>query len=140
MTDEERFWPKVSRSDGCWEWTGSCFIPQGYGRFWMGGTKYVRAHRFAYELLVGPIPDGLVLDHLCRNRKCVRPDHLEPVTQGENVLRGVGLPAVNVAKTHCIHGHEFTEANTYRCGNARNCRACHRIREIARYRRRKESA
>jgi hypothetical protein len=83
------------------------------------------AHRLFYEQLVGPIPDGLQLDHLCRVRHCVNPDHLEPVTQTANVLRGIGPTAVNAGKTHCVHGHPFTPDNTYinKQGN-RHCRAC----------------
>src|SRR6266496_2265386 len=88
-----RFWAKVDRSGGsraCWLWTGKTGR-DGYGRIGLGGRGAlvrVRAHRFAYELLIGPIPDGLQIDHLCRVRHCVNPAHLEPVTQRENILRG----------------------------------------------------
>jgi hypothetical protein len=93
----------------CWEWGGER-NENGYGRTHRGG-RYIGAHRAVYELLVGPIPEGLVLDHLCRNPPCVNPAHLEPVTNKTNILRGVGVGAVNAQKTHCIRGHEFTPEN-----------------------------
>lgn len=122
----ERFWAKVERveSSECWLWL-ACQDGKGYGLFWVG--RYVRAHRFAYELLVGPIPEGLQLDHLCRVRHCVNPAHLEPVTNRENVLRGEGLPAQAARKTHCPHGHPYDEANTLgRSDGSRVCRTCNR--------------
>ena len=75
------------------------------------GRKLVLAHRFAYELLRGPIPEGMTIDHLCRTRSCVNPEHFEVVTRGENVLRGVGPPAMNARKTHCAKGHPLVEGN-----------------------------
>ncbi len=89
----------------------------------------MRAHRFAYELLVGPIPDGLVIDHLCRVRHCVNPAHMEPVTRWENTLRGGSFSAVAARQTHCVNGHPFDEENTHvdRRG-FRRCRACNRER------------
>lgn len=113
--------------EGCWEWQG--VIVNGYGVFGKGS-----AHRYSYELCYGKkIAEGLQLDHLCRNRKCVNPVHLEEVTLKENVLRGEGITAVNKRKTHCIHGHEFSLENTrhYRKKDGslnRVCRACHRRR------------
>ena len=94
----ERFWSKVDRRglDECWEWLGAKLV-KGYGHFFLGGTRqegnrrWVLAHRFAYEELVGPIPDGLDLDHLCRNVGCCNPAHLEPVSRSVNLLRGVGV-------------------------------------------------
>jgi hypothetical protein len=84
----ERFWSKVDRQpdDGCWLWTGAVTV-DGYGRLRATSTVEVRAHRYAYELLVGPIPEGLTLDHLCERPACVRPEHLEPVEHAENVRR-----------------------------------------------------
>ena len=83
---EVRFWSQVNKAGDCWEWTGS--LRRGYGRFKTGRTS-VTAHRFSYEHMVGPIPEGLELDHLCRNTACVRPDHLEPVTRLVNVRRSL---------------------------------------------------
>jgi hypothetical protein len=122
-------WRFVAKGDGCWEWTGA-HHRRGYGTFGVGGRRTMLAHRFMYELLVGPIPDGLVLDHLCRNTSCVNPEHLEAVTQAENLRRAVRLPI-----THCKHGHEYDEANTaYNPAGARRCRECNRIRRRAQYR------
>ncbi|MFD7016051.1 HNH endonuclease signature motif containing protein [Streptomyces sp. NPDC059928] len=82
----------------------------------------------AYELLVGPIPAGLHLDHLCRVRRCVNPAHLEAVTCAENLRRGTSFAAVNSAKTECVHGHPFDEENTYFSRRQRDCRTCRRLR------------
>lgn len=125
--DHERFWAKVTKQpdDGCWLWAGA-LSPAGYGRFDVG-SRNVRAHRWAYEEERGPIPEGLSLDHLCRTRRCVRPGHLEPVTQRENVLRGEGFAAVNARKTHCPRGHPLSGENLYRNHRGwRQCRACNR--------------
>jgi len=110
---------------GCWLWTAAKF-PNGYGAFWTG-SKMTCAHRAGYELLVGPVAAEHDLDHLCRVRACVNPEHLEPVTRRENLMRGAGLSALNAAKTHCVHGHEFTEENTgTTVRGGRRCRACDR--------------
>jgi hypothetical protein len=129
---EERFWAKVEKTGGCWWWRGALF-PNGYGSF----KEFPRPgichlpHRFAYERLVGPIPEGLDLDHLCRNRTCVNPAHLEPVTRRENLLRGDTIPARKNAQTHCIHGHPFDKANTYIAPNGtRHCRTCSHDRQV----------
>ena len=108
MTLNERFWSKVDKDGpgGCWLWTASQ-NGYGYGKF-KAPHAFVASHRYAYELLVGPIPDGLQIDHLCRNRACVNPAHLEPVTQRVNLMRGNTLASINARKTHCIRGHEFT--------------------------------
>jgi hypothetical protein len=126
----KRFWSRVDRDgDGCWLWLGKD-NGRGYGQLWVDG-RTVAAYRFSYELHVGPIADGYELDHLCRNRLCVNPTHLEPVTHRENMLRGSGFPAFNAAKTHCPHGHEYTPENTYhhpRPRGGRLCRSCRRAR------------
>jgi hypothetical protein len=130
----ERFWEKVDRRgpDECWPWRASVGT-HGYGVLGLGGHGTTTAPRFAYELLVGPIPAGLTIDHLCRNRRCVNPAHLEVVTRGENVLRGESTPARNVRKTHCKRGHEFTPENTYITPKgSRECRACIPIRKAER--------
>src|SRR5690606_14050374 len=122
---EDRFWKKVEPTGFCWKWTGG-LNPGGYGRFSVGG-RCVAAHRFAYEALVGPIPEGLVLDHLCRNRACVNPDHTEPVTDRVNTLRGFGPSALNARATRCSEGHEFTDENTYlNQSGSRVCLTCMR--------------
>lgn len=123
-----RFWEKVDKAapGGCWIWQASLFF-SGYGQFQVGHAK-IRAHRWAYEREFGPIPDGLVLDHLCRERRCVNPAHLEAVTDRENVLRGDGPSARNARKTHCDSGHPFDVGNTrWTKEGRRKCRRCHAI-------------
>lgn len=118
-----RFWEKVQKTDGCWNWVAAR-TPYGYGVFTPPKGKRKYAHRLAYESIVGPIPPGLCLDHLCRNPSCVNPAHLEPVTQLENVRRGR-----RATQTACKHGHPYTDENTYRYSRggdsrSRACRAC----------------
>lgn len=144
VSDAERFWANVIKTDTCWLWNGGmstggygCFVAQGRTR---------RVHRYSYELHKGAIPAGLYLDHLCHSqdptceggdtcphRRCINPDHLEPVTPWENSLRGNATAAINAAKTHCPQGHEYTPENTYlikptqkQRHGARACRACRR--------------
>lgn len=119
----------VIQENGCWDWVGAVST-NGYGS-WRTSGRSQPAHRAMYERHKGPIPDGLQIDHLCRNRKCVNPDHMEPVTLIENVLRGVGFSGRNRRKTHCRRGHEYTPENTHatvtkRGWNLRACRACWR--------------
>lgn len=133
-TDREnllaRFLAKVNKTNTCWLWTGS-ISQRGYGRVRRGGHvgRIIPAHRYAYALFIGPIPDGLVLDHICRIRHCVNPEHLQPVTDRENVARGIGPTAVNARKTHCKRGHEFNADNTGARAGGRNryCKACARL-------------
>jgi hypothetical protein len=128
------FWNKVQvEPDGCWLWTGA-HSRTGYSSFGYKG-KSNTAHRVAYIALIGPIPGtfphGLTIDHLCRNRLCVNPAHMELVSRGENSLRGNTIVARYKNQTHCINGHEFTPENTGRVpsrNNARCCKACQKIR------------
>lgn len=131
-----RFVRRVSfAADGCWPWGGR--LCGGYGQFSLDRHRK-GAHRVAYQIWHGPMPRELTIDHLCRNRSCVRPSHLEAVPHHVNVLRGEGIPARNAAKTHCINGHDFAPENTMpRRGGGRRCRACHNTRSLAGYHRRK---
>lgn len=118
-TESAFFWRHVVMGpNGCWVWTG-VMHPRGYG--W--AKRNVLAHRWIYEHMVGPIPAGLCIDHLCRNRRCQNPAHMEPVTLAENTRRGG-----NAIKTHCPVGHPYSMDNTYiePDGIARRCRACAR--------------
>lgn len=126
---EERFWSRVEKTEQCWLWT-ALTNKYGYGLLSVS-NHHVLAHRFAYELLVGPLPRGLVVDHLCRVRNCVNPDHLEPVTDFENKVRGLKSPL----KTACPQGHDYTDPNNVRIvGRGRACAECHRIDQRARAR------
>jgi hypothetical protein len=137
---ETRLWEKVDKGGegGCWLWVGG-ITKYGYGNIWAdGGTR--SAHRVAYELAIGPIPDGHQIDHLCKVRHCVNPDHLEAVTPVVNNARSNSPSAGNKDKTHCKHGHEFTAENTYihPQRGTRQCRACQRINEKRSLLRRRE--
>ena len=138
LSVEDRFWSHVDKSGDCWLWT-AYRTPLGYGHFGIGVDRKFKAHRFAYELVVGPIPEGLVIDHLCRNPACVNPDHLEPVTQRENVFRGRSHVVAQASQTHCQRGHLFTDENTTRQGNKRGCRTCRNEWRRERYRELREA-
>lgn len=137
-----RFWSKVREDDGCWIWSAGR-VSAGYGVFWADGKTRL-AHRLAYEEMVGPVPDGLHLDHLCRRTSGVNPWHLEPVTARENVIRSDGPTMTarrHAATTHCKWGHEFTPDNTYRQRNGgRTCRACALRRAAESLTRKREAA
>jgi len=126
---------EVDEKTGCWLWTGAK-TDRGYGIIGIttapGVYEMRPAHRVAYEEFIAPIPEGLQLDHLCRVRRCINANHLEPVTCGENLRRGEGFTGLNFRKTHCKHGHEFTPENTgvARSGGkvrGRYCKECNRI-------------
>lgn len=136
----DQFWAQVDKNtdSDCWLWTGRT-DGKGYG-FFSYASRAHRAHRLSYRLLVGEIPEGLQLDHLCRVRNCVNPAHLEPVTNRVNVLRGISMVAENAKKTHCPNDHEYTPDNitwtkTYPDGrkSGRRCKKCMRDRWLAKY-------
>ena len=129
----ERLESKISPepNSGCWLWDGN-WSGSGYGRVKIAKTRRcAQAHTMVYELLVAPVPTGLVLDHLCRNRCCVNPEHLEPVTEQVNILRGTGQSARNARKTVCPQGHPLVDV--YRVGNTRKCRVCQKAKMREQY-------
>lgn len=133
----ERFWKKVRKTDECWLWEGA-INSKGYGSIHRALYGEATAHRYSYVTSVGPIPEGLDLDHLCRIRHCVRPTHLEPVARRINILRGNSLQALNARKTTCDNGHVFDEHNTYIFRGYRLCRSCNRA-AVGRYKTRKRA-
>ena len=135
--ESERFWPRVEKdpATGCWNWTGSLtaggYANMAYPKNNRWGNLYV--HRWSYEHFVGPIPGGMQIDHLCRNRRCVNPDHLEAVTRRENNFRSNSWAGRNVRKTHCPQGHPYSEGNLLGMRKGRKCRICHADRERRAY-------
>jgi hypothetical protein len=128
-----RLWTQTQLSDGCWEWQGVT-NNYGYGRIRHQG-RYTLAHRLAYELAYGPIPDKLQIHHRCANRRCIRPGHLQALTHREHRAIEPSPAEINAAKTHCHRGHPFTAANTRRRANGRrDCLACARDYSNAYYR------
>lgn len=120
------FWKRVERRsrDECWPWLGT-MMSNGYGELTLRQSRWV-AHRLSFTLMRGDIPPGMTIDHLCRNRRCVNPHHLELVTLQENVLRGIGPTAVNARKTTCVRGHQFDGACRTHGKIYRYCKTCHR--------------
>ena len=128
----ELFWSHVEKTDTCWLWTGHV-TASGYGSTTDEQQRTLPAHRRAFMLCGLEIPDGLQLDHLCRVRHCVNPDHLEPVTAQINTLRGESLQAMNAIKTHCPKGHRYTQDNTYvDPRGSRRCRECRKLQRSVR--------
>lgn len=135
---EASFWAKVDKTTptGCWEWT-AYRLPTGYGRYTVRRPLMVLAHRYAYTLLIGSIPDELELDHLCLNKGCVNPSHLEPVTHQENMRR---YHSHRIPPTHCKRGHPFEGSNLIiQSTGRRGCKTCLRLAQRSHYLRTKES-
>lgn len=151
MNVEERFWSKVNKNGTipdwnpslgpCWIWVAGRFQGTGYGKFFVsherGQTRL--AHRISYAWENGSIAEGLVIDHLCHVRECVRPSHLEATTDRINILRGEGPSARQALQTHCLNGHEFTPENIiWKSRGRRSCRTCNNIQQNARYAKRRK--
>ena len=134
-SERNRFFSKIDKTNSCWNWIGS-IQNDGYSAFWLHG-KSISAHRLSYELFIGKIPNDMVIDHLCRNRKCVNPKHLECVTQRINLLRGNTIQSENAMKTECKNGHPLSDNNLdksqLRHGH-RVCKIClNEYRRLKRY-------
>jgi len=132
--DLKRFYSKIKFNEEtwCWDWVGTT-LQRGYGHFKLK-RKIWRSHRLSYLIHKGDLIEGLTLNHLCRNRKCCNPDHLEQITSKENILCGESFSAVNKRKTHCKRGHEFTEENTINLSrNRRECRKCRKLHDHNKY-------
>lgn len=130
--------PEMFNGSHCWNWQGYISPVTGYGFASSGVNLHISAHRFVYQVIVEPIPDHLHCDHLCRNKRCVNPAHIEVVTPRVNVLRSTNKSAINARKTHCPQGHEYTESNTYQRQTknghgARVCRECSALQRKQRY-------
>lgn len=128
---EQKF-KAIEDDNGCWNYDGYK-SKGGYGVYWNGRTGNL-VHRISYENFIGPIPNGLVIDHLCRNRACINPKHLEPVSQSINCVRGDSASTRNRAKTHCQFGHEFNTINSRIKSKSRDCRICAKFRARAKRR------
>lgn len=116
-------------NSGCWIWTGNIAVKSGYSRLMLKGRRLVYGHRFSYETFVGPIPKDLVVDHICRTRCCVNPEHLRVVTNKDNILCGIGFAGLNAQKRTCPKGHEYSGDNIGYCIHrdgsvSRRCRTC----------------
>jgi len=132
--DLARFYSKIkfNKETWCWDWVGTT-LQRGYGHFSIK-RKIWRSHRLSFAIHKGELIEGLTLDHLCRNRACCNPEHLEQVTSKVNILRGESVSAKNAKKTHCPQGHEYDEQNTYVSPtNGRSCRKCFAISHYKSY-------